>query len=253
MGILDDAIRQHLELKRQHGASEDEIQRQEEEALGPARRDVVPAEPAGEEADEVLEEAPVADAASEQETELYEPATAGSATAAEQETQLYEPPSARPESDTAAEPETAFEGERETAFDPERETAFEPERDTGFEPARETAFEPERDTGFEPERETAFEPEPDTAFEPEPEDEPAPADEPDDEAVPQPEELPPSPAPFDASSAYDDFTEEDEQESEEPEGAEGDVLEDTPDFLQETPEHDRLWFEQRPPRDFDFD
>jgi hypothetical protein len=31
-----------------------------------------------------------------------------------------------------------------------------------------------------------------------------------------------------------------------------DVLEETPDFLQETPEHDRLWFEQRPPRDFDF-
>jgi hypothetical protein len=39
----------------------------------------------------------------------------------------------------------------------------------------------------------------------------------------------------------------------EPEGDELDVLEDTPDFLQETPEHDRLWFEQRPPRDFDFD
>ncbi len=32
-----------------------------------------------------------------------------------------------------------------------------------------------------------------------------------------------------------------------------DVLEETPDFLEETPEHDRLWFEQRPPRDFDFD
>jgi hypothetical protein len=32
-----------------------------------------------------------------------------------------------------------------------------------------------------------------------------------------------------------------------------DVLEETPDFLQETPEHDRLWFEQRPPRDFDWD
>jgi hypothetical protein len=31
-----------------------------------------------------------------------------------------------------------------------------------------------------------------------------------------------------------------------------DVLEETPEFLQETPEHDRLWFEQRPPRDFDF-
>ena len=40
-----------------------------------------------------------------------------------------------------------------------------------------------------------------------------------------------------------------------PEAAEGereDVLEETPDFLQETPEHDRLWFEQKPPRDFEF-
>jgi hypothetical protein len=34
---------------------------------------------------------------------------------------------------------------------------------------------------------------------------------------------------------------------------EEDVLEETPEFLQETPEHDRLWFEQKPPRDFDFD
>jgi hypothetical protein len=32
-----------------------------------------------------------------------------------------------------------------------------------------------------------------------------------------------------------------------------DVLEETPDFLRETPEQERLWFEQRPPRDFDFD
>jgi hypothetical protein len=31
-----------------------------------------------------------------------------------------------------------------------------------------------------------------------------------------------------------------------------DELEDTPEFLQETPEHDRLWFEQKPPKDFDF-
>ncbi|MDQ3850742.1 MAG: hypothetical protein M3296_09050, partial [Actinomycetota bacterium] len=37
---------------------------------------------------------------------------------------------------------------------------------------------------------------------------------------------------------------------EEPEGE--DLLEETPEFLEETPEHDRLWFEQRPPRDFDF-
>jgi hypothetical protein len=37
----------------------------------------------------------------------------------------------------------------------------------------------------------------------------------------------------------------------EPEGEE--LLGETPEFLEETPEHDRLWFEQRPPRDFDFD
>jgi len=32
-----------------------------------------------------------------------------------------------------------------------------------------------------------------------------------------------------------------------------DVLEETPDFLRDTPEQERLWFEQRPPRNFDFD
>ncbi|MGC9222141.1 MAG: hypothetical protein ACP5H2_12515 [Solirubrobacteraceae bacterium] len=31
-----------------------------------------------------------------------------------------------------------------------------------------------------------------------------------------------------------------------------DVLEETPEFLNDTPEHDRLWFEQQPPQDFDF-
>jgi hypothetical protein len=32
-----------------------------------------------------------------------------------------------------------------------------------------------------------------------------------------------------------------------------DVLEETPEFLRDTPEQERLWFEQQPPRDFDFD
>ena len=32
-----------------------------------------------------------------------------------------------------------------------------------------------------------------------------------------------------------------------------DVLGETPEFLEETPEHDRLWFEQKPPKDFDLD
>jgi hypothetical protein len=38
MGLLDDAIREHLELKRRHGADPGEIERQEQEALGSARR-----------------------------------------------------------------------------------------------------------------------------------------------------------------------------------------------------------------------
>ena len=38
MGILDDAIRQHLDLKRQHGAAESELKHLEDEAFGPPSR-----------------------------------------------------------------------------------------------------------------------------------------------------------------------------------------------------------------------
>src|SRR4051794_18598476 len=38
MSILDDAIRQHLELKRAHGADEAEVKRLEDEAFGPSGR-----------------------------------------------------------------------------------------------------------------------------------------------------------------------------------------------------------------------
>src|SRR3954454_20529599 len=38
MGLLDDAIREHLELKRRRGADSGEITRQEQEAFGAARR-----------------------------------------------------------------------------------------------------------------------------------------------------------------------------------------------------------------------
>ena len=63
MGVLDDAIREHLELKRKHGAAEEELQRQEEEALGPARRDV---------AHQHEEEAEPAAATTAQETALFD-------------------------------------------------------------------------------------------------------------------------------------------------------------------------------------
>ena len=38
MGILDDAIKEHLELKRQHGAAADELKQLEDEAFGAAER-----------------------------------------------------------------------------------------------------------------------------------------------------------------------------------------------------------------------
>jgi hypothetical protein len=57
-------------------------------------------------------------------------------------------------------------------------------------------------------------------------------------AEPTPPEQAAPPAPGQTSPAADD---------------EADPLEETPEFLQDAPEHDRLWFEQRPPRDFDFD
>ncbi len=39
MGLLDDAIREHLELKRLGGADPGEVAREEKDALGPVRRD----------------------------------------------------------------------------------------------------------------------------------------------------------------------------------------------------------------------
>ena len=38
MSILDDAIREHLELKRAHGADDSEVKRLEDEAFGPPQR-----------------------------------------------------------------------------------------------------------------------------------------------------------------------------------------------------------------------
>src|SRR4051812_27962551 len=62
MGLLDDAIREHLELKRKHGADPEDVARQEREALGPGQRnefaqpDAAPADlaPADEPATTVL-------------------------------------------------------------------------------------------------------------------------------------------------------------------------------------------------------
>ncbi len=212
MGILDDAIREHIELKRKHGAAEDELQRQEEEALGPARREVAPTQTQDENgaAEPVAEEAP--------------------AEAAEAEASVEPPP--------AVEPEAAPESEATEPASPESQVPFDA---AGLEP--------------DPEPEPA-EPEPQPA-EPEP---PAAELEPDPAApdAPPPAEGDTPPRGFAALDDHEDdepFAPEPspEDEHEDEESKDADVLQDTPDFLQETPEHDRLWFEQKPPRDFDFD
>jgi hypothetical protein len=164
MGVLDDAIREHLELKRRHGATEDDLRRQEEEALGPARREVAP-----------------------EQTE--EPAAAVEAAEPAEEPVSYEPPSEELELD---EPVAEHEEEAHAAvpYDDEDGQLAEATPPSGFEAVE------DEDGHLELEEEELL-----------------------------------------------------EEESDE----DADVLEDTPDFLQETPEHDRLWFEQKPPRDFDFD
>jgi hypothetical protein len=153
MGLLDDAIREHLELKRRHGADPGEVEQQEREALGAARRG---------------EFAPASD-------------------------------------EEAAPPPPPFDAEEAVP-----EAAEPPEFD--HRPPREEAAIArgyDEDPWLDEERDEV----------------------PAEEALDRPtEEVPPA---------------EDEKAE--------DVLEETPDFLQETPEHDRLWFEQRPPRDFDWD
>ena len=89
------------------------------------------------------------------------------------------------------------------------------------------------------------EPEAEVAEEPETADEPEVAEEPEAEGVGE-------------SDGEDESENGDESEGEDDAEAgadffdQEDPLEGTPDFLEETPEHDRLWFEQKEPKDFDF-
>jgi hypothetical protein len=61
MGLLDDAIREHLELKRRRGADAEEVTRQEHEALGPPQRAEFAEAPAAEEPAQRAADAPPAE------------------------------------------------------------------------------------------------------------------------------------------------------------------------------------------------
>ena len=223
MGVLDDAIKEHLELKRKHGAAEDELQRQEEEALGPARRDVAQ-QPEG---DAEPHEEAAESAAAAQDTALFDGEDAEAPEVEHVDPTVIQPPEAveptpvepPPVTEEAALPEEPASPE-EPALSEEPPVAGKPP--VGQEPdiGSHQPDEPDpRDARLGDTQPHGF----DALEEDEPEE---------DEALPGDE----------ADPADGDADDEDQ-----------DVLEDTPDFLQETPEHDRLWFEQKPPRDFDFD
>jgi hypothetical protein len=198
MGLLDDAIREHLDLKRRRGADPTEIAREEDEALGPVRRSEPSASaPAAEVADSPHadgyehdhEPAALEDPAGAYADEVYADEPAAYAADLDPEPERH---------DDAPVPADPPQTHTEPYAERESETATPPHGDPLLhQPTREfSAHELDEALGEEP----------------------APAPAADREGG----------------------------------GEDEDVLEETPDFLQETPEHDRLWFEQKPPKDFDF-
>lgn len=210
MGLLDEAIREHLDLKRRRGADPGEVERLEREALGPVRRG----------------------AQEQRDVATQEPGVAASVAYSEEEAPY-------PEDEGTEWVETASD---ELVFDHESERESEPEAPRHHEIAEEwdahdplDLQEPPGPVGADQRRD-----EEPLAAEPRP-----------DAAGPPSGDAPP-PAPAQADHPGEETVEYDVEVEELAEGEE-DVLEETPEFLQDTPDHDRLWFEQRPPRDFDFD
>jgi hypothetical protein len=176
MGTLDDAIREHLELKRRLGASEDELQQKETEAFGP--------------------------------TGAFAPA-----------------PAAEPSFESAA-------GDEEPEFQVQRTSAGEAAE---VAPSEDDPWAPDGSEEDLLERDEVL---PQDSLEPN-----------GASAPPRTERHEPRATEPEAEEPHEDPLDEWEAE---PEPSE-DVLQETPEFLEETPEHDRLWFEQRPPKDFDLD
>jgi len=302
MGILDEAIREHLELKRAHGAGEGELKKLEDEAFGQAERP-------GTEASDAMAEAPTefmaqpdasaepaarreptiadlqepppppmpepASKAEEEQPAMEHEIVADVPEPAEAEADVVEPAAAEPEAESE-EPESAGPSTKERQVIAEQPTElFEVSEEIAAAPApsdEELAAEEEAEPRLGP-AEPLADLEEDEAAEvtiqrPAPDDDEEYEDEDDafwneqrlsdelDQALEAPADSEPEPA--DDEVARDENELDDEPElDEEPEAPaaarDEDVLEGTPDFLEETPEDDELWFEQKPPKDFDFD
>jgi hypothetical protein len=193
MGLLDDAIREHLELKRLRGADPGEVAREQREALDPVPR-------RGEE--------PSGDEYSGAGDQLSSPdARPGVLSARDEDFSAVGEETAELDMRTVLDDASGMSGLHE-ASDPERVVAGSLEDDSTIdaaEPPAEESLEWEMPGSHEQRSET-----------------------------------------LDVAPATG-------TEPGETELAAEDVLEETPEFLRDTPEQERLWFEQRPPRDFDFD
>ena len=173
MGALDDAIREHLELKRKHGATEEEVAEKQHEAQ---RTGALPVEP-GETLAPAGTPTPEPSAADEK---AGEPVTA----AAQPDVEIEKPePSPLPPVDEAEPDEVLPEEALEMGLPTSESSAYD-----------------------------------------------------------EPGAVAPSSAELIPEDPESNGTGNDES-----------VLEETPDFLEDMPEQDRLWFEQKPPKDFDFD
>jgi hypothetical protein len=186
MGLLDDAIREHLELKRRRGADPGEVAREQHEALSPVdRAAAVEDEPA-------LDHARVARSSGEP----IDPPVAGAIAERVPDDLPVDLDDAPLAPDGSAVP---AEGAREVVAAPGETAELDMRTVLGDDPPAEYA-----------------------------------------------------PGGQEASPAGD-LLEWEMPGNEAEVEPEEDVLEETPDFLRDTPEQERLWFEQRPPRDFDFD
>ena len=296
MGLLDDAIREHLDLKRARGADPAEVERLEREALGPVRREPTIGGArfeAPEHHDERLhqpEDLGYHDSTaphSESHLEQHAPSLdlqpdgvhtregehqpkrrflrrshAASASEPAEQSPGPEAPGEFEHPDPLAHDDLLYRHDplayhEELAHDAllEHDESLEHEHATE---QHEVAEPPPLQFDAPPPR-PRFTAEPPAATdrtavpaEPEP---PAPA-EPESEHHDEPPTRHHEPQPtheFDVPSTFHEEDSEADAEAEKGEADEDDVLEETPEFLQDTPEHDRLWFEQHPPRDFDFD
>jgi hypothetical protein len=249
MGLLDEAIREHLDLKRRRGADASEVSRQEQEALGPARRGPEPLEvPADHDAAapglDGLPEGHDAEAYHEPEhAELEQPVVVEHPEPAEHVESVYHEPEP-----AAAEPAAEAHPEVEAHAPPQEPHDSEPVPESVAESVPESLPEPppaEQTMAFDVASEIAQE----EAEARRAQSAHAPEAEPHGAEQHEHEQPPQAPEPA-VPSGHEEHK---EGRQADPEPHPDDVLEETPEFLQETPEHDRLWFEQRPPKDFDFD